>query len=49
MRKHSLLLDTHVMIWMAAAPERLPGSLKRAIEKTEIRYVSHASAWEIQS
>ena len=33
---------------MAAAPERLPASLKRAIEKAEIRYVSHASAWEIQ-
>ncbi len=45
---HSLLLDTHVVIWMATDPERLPRSLLRAIEMAEIRFVSHASAWEIQ-
>ena len=45
---HSLLLDTHVLIWMATAPERLPGSLLKAIEKVETRFVSHVSAWEIQ-
>lgn len=43
-----LLLDTHVIIWMATEPERLPGPLLRAIERTDTRFVSHASAWEIQ-
>lgn len=45
---HSLLLDTHVVIWMATDPERLPRSLLSAIETVETRFVSHASAWEIQ-
>jgi PIN domain nuclease of toxin-antitoxin system len=44
----SLLLDTHVVIWMATDPERLPGSLLRAVETARTRFVSHASAWEIQ-
>jgi PIN domain nuclease of toxin-antitoxin system len=43
-----LLLDTHVVIWMASAPKRLPHSLMAAIEKAETRFVSHATAWEIQ-
>lgn|GEM_PF-297898 len=45
---HSLLLDTHVVIWMATDPERLPPSLLKAIETVGTRFVSHASAWEIQ-
>lgn len=45
---HSLLLDTHVVIWMATDPERLPDSLRRAIESVETRLVSHVTAWEIQ-
>ena len=44
----SLLLDTHVVIWMATEPERLPRSLLKAIEAAKIRFVSHVSAWEIQ-
>ncbi len=48
MSRHSLLLDTHVVIWMATDPERLPRSLLRAIEAVETRYVSHVSAWEVQ-
>jgi PIN domain nuclease of toxin-antitoxin system len=43
-----LLLDTHVVIWMATEPKRLPRRLLKAIETTETRLVSHASAWEIQ-
>ncbi|HWF45514.1 MAG TPA: type II toxin-antitoxin system VapC family toxin [Bryobacteraceae bacterium] len=42
------MLDTHVVIWMATAPERLPGALLKAIETVQTRFVSHASAWEIQ-
>lgn len=45
---HALLLDTHVIIWMATDPERLPPSLRTAIETARTRFVSHASAWEIQ-
>ncbi|HLJ16841.1 MAG TPA: type II toxin-antitoxin system VapC family toxin [Bryobacteraceae bacterium] len=48
MPRHSLLLDTHVVIWMATDPERLPAPLLRAIETAEIRFVSNVSAWEIQ-
>jgi PIN domain nuclease of toxin-antitoxin system len=45
---HALLLDTHVVIWMAADPERLPAPLRKAIETVETRFVSQVSAWEIQ-
>ena len=45
---HSLLLDTHVVIWMATDPERLPRTLLKAIETVQTRFVSHVSAWEIQ-
>ena len=45
---HSLLLDTHVVIWMAKQPDRLPRGLMKAIETVETRFVSHVTAWEIQ-
>lgn len=45
---YSLLLDTHVVIWMATSPDRLPRLLLEAIEKASARFVSHATAWEIQ-
>ncbi|HEX3682799.1 MAG TPA: type II toxin-antitoxin system VapC family toxin [Bryobacteraceae bacterium] len=45
---HALLLDTHVVIWMAKAPDRLPGSLLAAITSAERRFVSNVTAWEIQ-
>jgi len=45
---HALLLDTHVVIWMATDPARLPRSLLNAIETVDTRFVSYASAWEIQ-
>ncbi len=48
MAGHSLLLDTHIVIWMATDPARLPPSLLSAIEAVERRFVSHVSAWEIQ-
>ena len=48
MPRHSLLLDTHVIIWMATEPERLPRLLLKAIEAAKMRFVSHVSAWEIQ-
>jgi PIN domain nuclease of toxin-antitoxin system len=48
MPQRSLLLDTHVVIWMAKKPERLPAMLRSAIETAEERLVSCATAWEIQ-
>lgn len=37
-----------MVIWLAIEPERLPRSLLKAIQRAEVRLVSHASAWEIQ-
>jgi PIN domain nuclease of toxin-antitoxin system len=45
----SLLLDTHVVIWMANQPDRLPASLRAAINSAQTRFVSHVTAWEIQT
>ena len=45
---YSLLLDTHVVIWMATDSERLPRSLRSTITSVERRFVSHVTAWEIQ-
>lgn len=46
--RDALLLDTHVVIWMANAPDRLPDSLLMAIKSAERRLVSDVTAWEIQ-
>jgi len=48
MKAAALLLDTHVLIWMATDPDRLPSALVRAIETVKTRFVSSVSAWEIQ-
>ena len=41
-----VLLDTHLVLWALAAPERLPGAAHRLIERADV-YVSAASIWEI--
>jgi len=42
------LLDTHVWLWMAAAPERLGPQAAEIISDPEIRLLlSAASSWEI--
>jgi PIN domain nuclease of toxin-antitoxin system len=46
--KLDLLLDTHIVIWMAGAPKRIPKRLLAAIESAGKRFVSHATALEIQ-
>jgi PIN domain nuclease of toxin-antitoxin system len=43
-----LLLDTHILIWMATDPDRIPPKLLAAIADAEIRYVSIVTALEIQ-
>lgn len=46
--KLDLLLDTHIVIWMATTPNRVPKRLLRAIETASRRFVSHVTAMEIQ-
>lgn len=43
----SILLDTHIYIWMRACPERLTRDEGRLIDNAVIRYVSAVSIWEI--
>jgi len=48
MLDNDLLLDTHIVIWMATDPDRIPLDLLEAIGQVENRFVSHVSALEIQ-
>lgn len=41
-----LLLDTHVLLWALAAPQKLPAQLRRALDAADV-YVSAASIWEV--
>lgn len=43
----SILLDTHIYIWLRACPERLSPAERRLIDGAVIRYVSAVSLWEI--
>lgn len=41
-----VLIDTHVLLWSLAAPERLGAEVERALAEAEV-FVSAASLWEI--
>ncbi len=41
-----ILLDTHLLLWALAAPERLSPRARRLIDESEV-FVSAASIWEI--
>lgn len=42
------MLDTHVLLWAAAAPDRLPAGARRRIEDpSEQPFFSAASIWEV--
>jgi PIN domain nuclease of toxin-antitoxin system len=44
----SLLLDTHVLLWVLLAPDRIPAEILATVRAPETTvYVSAASAWEI--
>jgi len=44
----NLLLDTHVILWIASDTEKLSAKAKSAIaDENNVRYVSIASAWEV--
>lgn len=43
-----LLLDTHLVLWSALAPERLPGAARRLIEsRQQVVAFSDATLWEV--
>lgn len=43
-----LLLDTHALLWVISAPQRLPAMIRQAVQAAENDvYASLASAWEI--
>ena len=43
----NLLLDTHVFLWWLADDRRLSANARKAIEDSELVFVSAATAWEI--
>ena len=44
----NLLLDTHVLLWAAGAPERLPVDVRASLgDKEATPYYSAASLWEV--
>ena len=44
-----LLLDTHILIWALASPDRLPSLARRLIETAENEvFYSAACPWEVQ-
>jgi PIN domain nuclease of toxin-antitoxin system len=43
-----LLLDTHVVIWALAAPQRIPAFISQSLRSLENQlFISAACAWEI--
>jgi len=43
-----LLLDTHIWIWLALEPEKLTGTVRRALQKPEVElWLSSISLWEL--
>ena len=49
MAVRDLLLDTHIMLWMALDPDRIPRRLQAAIQGASHRFVSAMTAFEIQT
>ncbi|MGA8550078.1 MAG: hypothetical protein WB678_07550 [Stellaceae bacterium] len=43
----AILLDTHFVLWVRVAPQRLRDGERRALEAARTRYVSIATLWEI--
>ncbi|MDK1389108.1 type II toxin-antitoxin system VapC family toxin [Sinorhizobium sp. 8-89] len=44
----NILLDTHILLWVAGTPDRLPQEARALIESREnILFFSAASLWEI--
>ncbi len=45
----TILLDTHLFLWMQHAPEKLPPKVAALLKSDQVRWVlSQISVWEIQ-
>lgn len=44
---HGLLLDTHILLWMRASPDKLTDGERLAIAEAPVRLVSAVTLWEI--
>ena len=43
----AILVDTHLILWVRVAPQRLTDGERRALEAARSRYVSIVTLWEI--
>lgn len=43
----AFLVDTHIWLWLQAAPERVPSDVRAALSEAATVFLSAASAWEI--
>ena len=43
----NLLLDTHIVLWIATNPSKLTNKAKEALSGDAVKCVSIASAWEV--
>jgi PIN domain nuclease of toxin-antitoxin system len=43
----AVLVDTHIVLWVRIAPERLTAPERRALETAHFRYVGGVTLWEI--
>jgi PIN domain nuclease of toxin-antitoxin system len=42
------LLDTHILLWLDAEPERIPRQILAQFDRVETAYFSAASVWELE-
>ena len=42
-----LLLDTHIVIWLSVAPDRVPDHLQKLVLEAQERYISIVSFFEV--
>jgi PIN domain nuclease of toxin-antitoxin system len=47
MTESGLLLDSNVVVWMDALPQRIPVAVRSRIESVQNVYVSAVTAWEL--
>jgi PIN domain nuclease of toxin-antitoxin system len=45
--RDSILLDTHIVIWLRTAPRRLTSREIRALDAARLRHISAVTLWEI--
>jgi PIN domain nuclease of toxin-antitoxin system len=43
----AILVDTHILLWVRIAPERLTESERGVLDTARFRFVSSATLWEI--